>query len=148
MLQLDDLEVNLWVAFRELPKRPPILHKHDDIIVGMQPHIPKGWESVDGRPYQIKAICLPFLALYCPLSKCHFSIDSRGIVFQKMSMSFVNIFLENSRSANFSEEDVQQDIPQEEETDVLCVTCLSKMYFRDGAYQCEICERRRKQKTS
>jgi hypothetical protein len=52
--------------------------------------------EVDGRPYQILAVSLPFVVLYCPINKHAFPVDKRYLEFQILDRAYVEIFKKGS----------------------------------------------------
>lgn len=91
MTPFENLRVGSWVAIIATNPREPQVIQQGPLMM-MKQQEPLAWESVDGRPYQIQAISLPFMALYCPVNQHVFPIDYRRCELQLLEENYVRIF--------------------------------------------------------
>lgn len=88
---VDSLFVGNWIAIVGLKEQPKDAHTVSDMVFAVQQGPPEepDW---DGRPYQIKAVSLPFLLLEAGGRRT--TVDVRKYSVQKLSKKYVQMFNE------------------------------------------------------
>ena len=110
MTHFDDLEVGSWVTVtrhRPLPieiEVKPVDDNGDTIQTGpirvpLQQQSEHWAYDINGLPYQIQRIQLPFVVLYSPTMRTMFALDKRQVEFMLMTSDYVETF----KSANVTQ---------------------------------------------
>lgn len=96
-LKPDDLQPELWVAITALRNMedwaPKVIALSEHGPVVMQ-RTPPSYLCVSGVPYQIKAVDLPFLVLWCPVQRVVFPADFRYMMLKRLDKDYVACFLD------------------------------------------------------
>lgn len=92
MAPFENLMVGSWVAICAVIENEEVQVSEMGPWITVTGRNPEHWCNVDGRPYQIHAISLPFMALYCPVNKHLFPIDYRRVEFQLLDKAYVLAF--------------------------------------------------------
>lgn len=89
---MDDLQVGSWVTVVSVHSKPITVDtEFGEKVLGVE--TPDYWTySVNGIPYQIIEIQLPFVVMYCQVVRTLFTLDKRLCEFMLMSESYVKTF--------------------------------------------------------